>query len=103
MTALAFDFDAPPAARSAPASRPAPAPRSAPAPGPALALVPAPTLDAVLTGAWSSLREGFAACPVCHEQTMTARWTRATGSPAAAAPAAARPWTEAQAGDPGYR
>jgi hypothetical protein len=49
------------------------------APARPLALVPAPTLDAVLTGAWSGLRDGFAACPVCHEQTMTARWTAGHG------------------------
>ena len=65
MSALAFDFE-----RAA-----APAPE----PAPPLALVPAPTLDAVLTRAWSSLREGFATCPVCHEETMTARWTAGHG------------------------
>ena len=64
MTALAFDFERAERVRE---------------PAPALALVPAPTLDAVLTGAWSALREGFAACPVCHEETMTARWTAGHG------------------------
>ena len=64
MTALAFDltYDKPPAAPSA-----------------ALALVPAPTLDDAITGAWSALAHGFATCPVCHEETMTARWTAGHG------------------------
>jgi hypothetical protein len=63
MTALAFEFT-----YERPAAR-----------GPALSLVPAPTLDAALTGAWSALPRGFAACPVCHEHTMTARWTAGHG------------------------
>jgi hypothetical protein len=40
---------------------------------------PAPTLDSLLGGAWSALTTGFAACPVCHEETMTARWTAGHG------------------------
>jgi hypothetical protein len=64
MTALAFDFERAERARE---------------PAATLTLVPAPTLDAVVTGTWSALRDGFAACPVCHEQTMTARWTAGHG------------------------
>jgi hypothetical protein len=40
---------------------------------------PAPTLDAILGGAWTALSTGFASCPVCHEETMTARWTAGHG------------------------
>jgi hypothetical protein len=41
--------------------------------------VPAPTLDAILGGAWSALESGYAACPACHEETMTARWSAGHG------------------------
>ncbi len=62
MTALAFDYELPAAE-----------------PSPALTLVPAPTLDEAIAGAWSALTDGFATCPVCHEETMTARWTAGHG------------------------
>lgn len=52
---------------------------AAPAVSPALRLVPTPTLDDILGQAWSSLSAGFTACPVCHEETMTARWTAGHG------------------------
>ncbi len=94
MTALAFDFSyEEPAAREdgvapAPASRrrlyavrgtvdepAAVAAVVAPVPAPVLRALPTPTLDAVLGQAWSALATGFTACPVCHEETMTARWS----------------------------
>jgi hypothetical protein len=97
MSALAFDFsyDAPVAREDgvgpAPVARrrlyavrgtvdePQAAAVAAPAPAhlapPVLRAVPTPTLDAVLGQTWSALATGFTACPVCHEETMTARWS----------------------------
>jgi hypothetical protein len=37
------------------------------------------TLDALLGSTFTALSTGFAACPVCHEETMTARWTAGHG------------------------
>jgi hypothetical protein len=97
MTALAFDFsyDEPAPVREDGVA-PAPAPRrrlyavrgtvdepraavvEAP-PAPVLRALPTPTLDDVLGRAWGSLTMGVAACPVCHAETMTARWTAGHG------------------------
>jgi hypothetical protein len=90
MSALAFDFTYDEATRRDDGVAPAPLarrrlyalrgtldePRGG---GLALAAPPAPTLDAMLGGAWSALATGYATCPVCHEETMTARWTAGHG------------------------
>ncbi len=40
----------------------------------------APTLDALLTGAWSTLTRGTAVtCPICSE-TMAPRWSAGAGA-----------------------
>ncbi len=100
MTALAFDFsyDEPAPVAREDGVAPAPVPERrlyavrgtvgepaaavvAPAPplAPALRVVPTPTLDDILGQAWSTLATGFSACPVCHEETMTARWSAGHG------------------------
>ena len=96
MTALAFDFTYDEPAAREDGVAPAPATRRklyavrgsvdephatvvdappAPVAPPVLRAVPTPTLDAMLGQAWSALATGFTACPVCHEDTMTARWS----------------------------
>lgn len=98
MSALAFDFtfDEPAPVREdgvapAPASRrrlyavrgtvdePRAAVVEAPPAPPVLRALPTPTLDDVLGTAWNALAHGFAACPACHAETMTARWTAGHG------------------------
>ena len=101
MTALAFDFsyDEPAPVREDGVA-PAPAPRrrlyavrgtvdeprtvaaavvDVPPAAPVLRALPTPTLDDLLGRAWSALARGFAGCPVCHTETMTARWTAGHG------------------------
>ena len=41
---------------------------------------PAPTLDALLTGAWATLTRGTSTtCPICSE-TMAPRWSAGAGA-----------------------
>jgi hypothetical protein len=75
MSALAFDFTY----EEEVAPAPSPVRRLYAVRGTVDAAEAAPTLDDILGGAWSALQSGFATCPVCHEDTMTARWTAGHG------------------------
>ena len=88
MTALAFDFSYDEPAVREDGVAPAPVarrrlyavrgtvdePRAAVA-APVLHALPTPSLDDILGETWAALATGVAACPVCHEETMTARWS----------------------------
>jgi hypothetical protein len=80
MSALAFDFTYDAVTRPEDGVAPVPLARRRLYAVRGTVVAPAtPTLNAMLGGAWSALATGFATCPVCHEETMTARWSAGHG------------------------